>query len=326
MITSPSMMGAMRDQADNRVFHIVGVGGPLSGSISRADVLPTGFNVCGFGSTYTDLTNGAVYINEGTNVNLYWTPMSYSGPGLLGAWDDFRGVTLAALSDTVASVLMGSGIRIFGAGLDETDGGGVVTPGLDGTVLRLTSSATTNLPVALSVGGSTVMFKPGIHGPLVVDSLFTIITDLLTKRVLLGFIGTAADGLVSPVTGSTVTLTLVQDDVSGVMFDSALTVATGWMLPHNKADEAASVLTTTSGIDTGTVVDAVGTYQRMRVEISAAGVMTAFRNKIQIGQISASASTTVAVAPVLLISGTSSAIDVMDVKHFGAWGSRVQGN
>jgi hypothetical protein len=326
MITSPSMMGAMRDQADNRVFHIVGAGGPLSGSISRTDVLPTGFNVCGFGSTYTDLTNGAVYINEGTNVNLYWTPSGYNQPGIFGGWDDFRGVLLAALSDTVAGVQLASGVRLFGAGVDEIDGGGVVSIGEGGPVLRLTSSATANLPAALGLGiDASVPFQPDTHGPLVVDSLFTVVTDLLTKRVFQGFIGTAANALVSPVTGSTVTLTLVQDDVAGVMFDSALTDAAGLMAPHNKSDEAATLLVTAAGVDLGVDISAVATYQRMRVEISRAGVMTIFKDKIQIGQILAALDANEETAPVLLVSGTTSAVDIIDVKYFGAWGVRPQG-
>lgn len=311
------------DKALKNVFDLYGTGAPLSGSSARADFKPTGLGICGFGSVYTDIASGVRYVNEGTKSALYWTPVSFSQQGLLGVFTDWRNGVGHAHASTVASVITPEGVRIFGAGADETDAGVVVTQGANGAVARVTSSATTNLPVALSMGGSTVIFDPATNGPLVVDAIFTIITDLLTKRVFIGFIGTAADALVSPATGSTVTITLVQDNLSGMMFDAALTAATRWFAAHNKADEAASHLVSATGVDTGVNVAAVTVYQRLRVEISATGVMTCFINKAQVTQIAASASPTVDLAPVLLISGSSSAIDVMDVKQFAAWGNRV---
>lgn len=325
MITTPSMMGALRDRADNNVFDLVGAGGPLSGSSSRTDFLPTGFNVAGKGSTYRDVTNNVMYINEGTKTALYWTPISFTQQNLLGCYSDFRDAVGKAHADTGTNYnIPGSGVRVFGSGIDETDSGLVVTLGANGAVARLTSSATaTALPAALGFGSSTALFDPATNGPLVVDCKFTVVTDLLTKRVFVGFTGTTADALVSPVTGSTLTLTLVQDDVSGVMFDSAMTAATRLFAPHNKADEAASILTTATGVDTGVAVAAVGTYMRYRVEISPTGVMTVFLDGVQVTQISASASATVDLSPVLLLSGTTTAVDAIDIKHFGAWGTRV---
>jgi hypothetical protein len=315
----------LREAADLGIFQLVGAGGPLSGSSSRADFLPTGFDMAGFGARYYDTTNGVMYTNEGTRTNLYWTPTYFPQIGLIGTYTDFRDGAGKAHSDTGTNYLIpGSGVRVFGSGIDETDSGLVITQGANGAVGRLTSSATaTALPAALGFGGSTVLFDPATNGPLVVDAKFTVVTDLLTKRVFLGFTGTSADALVSPVTGSTLTLTLVQDDVSGMMFDSAMTAATEIFAPHNKADEAASILTTATGVDTGVVIPAVGTYHRWRVEISPTGVMTVFINAVQVTQIAASASATVDVSPVLLLSGTTTAIDAIDIKFFMTWGSRV---
>lgn len=319
-----NIQGMLKEMGDAGVFRMVGLGGPLSGSVSRADFPPTGLGMAGYMATYRDLTNGVEYYNEGTKDNLYWTPTNFVQTGLLGTWSDFRDGVGKANADTAASVLLGgTGIRVFGLGVAQTDSGLVVTLGANGAVARLTSSATTNLPAVLGFMGSTVPYDPATNGPLTVDAKFTVVTDLLTKRVFLGFVGTAADGLVSPVTGSTLTLTLVQDDVSGMMFDSGMTAATEIFAPHNKADEAASILSTATGVDTGATVAAVATYQRWRVELSAAGVMTVFINGVQVTQISASSSTTVDLAPILLVSGTSSAVDILDVKHWATWGTRV---
>lgn len=51
--------------------------------------------------------------------------------------------------------------------------------------------------------------------------------------------------------------------------------------------------------------------------------MTVFKDKVQITQIAASASATVDLSPFLLLSGTTTAIDAIDVKYFATWGTRV---
>lgn len=320
-------MGALRDQADNNVFNIVGAGGPLSGSISRADALPTGFNVCGFGSTYVDLTNGAIYVNEGTKTDLYWTPISFDQPGILGWWSNFRDSVGKAIADTAATVtLVGSGIRIFGSGINETDSGFVPAIAEDGAIGTLTASATSGKTAALGVGLTTsVPYQPDSHGPLVVDSLCAQSAAITSRSFGIGFIGTAADALAMPVTGATLTLTLVQDDVALMLFDTGLTDGDRFFAAHNKSDEAASHLTSATGVDTGVDVAAAGTYQRLRVEITAAGVMTCFVDKIQVTQISAALDVDEEIAPVLIINSLASATKAMLVKYFGAWGVRAQG-
>lgn len=328
MITHQTMMGALKDQADNNVFHLVGTGGPLSGSSSRADYLPTGFNVAGFGSTYTDLTNGAVYVNEGTKTNLYWTPISYDQAGVLGWRSDFRDGVGKANSDTGATATIpGSGIRVFGSGIAEIDSGLAIAIAEDGAIGTLQATATTGgLLAALGVGITTsVPFQPDRHGPIVVDALCAQSAAITTRRFFIGFLGTAADALANPVTGSTITITLVQDDLAGLTFDTDLTDADRLFAPHNKSDEAATILTTATGVDTGVDVAAAGTYQRFRVEISAAGVMTCFVDKIQVTQISASLDVDEEVAPVLLICAPTTATKAMLVKYFGAWGVRASG-
>lgn len=302
----------------NNVYHFVGEDAPLSGTDG------TGVNICGLGSTYIDTVTGVKYINEGSLTTPYWTPISFRQINLRGIYDDFRNPTGLAITDTSTSYYTGGATRVFGLGIAQADSGFVATHGLEGAVGRLTSSASSNTPAALGYGGATVAFKPGTNGPLVIDVIQKQITSLAARRNFVGFLGTAADGLVSPVTGSTLTLTLVQDDVSGLLFDAGLTAATRWFAPHNKADEAASILTSAAGVDTGVDVTAAdtGAYQRLRVEIRRDGKMVCFIDKVQVTSIASSASLTVALAPVALVSSSTTTVKIADFKHFAAWACR----
>lgn len=326
MIATANIWAAFKDKALNNVWDLVGAGAPVSGSGLSTNVTPpTGLGFAGFGSSYRNLTNGVEYWNEGTALNPYWTPRNINHPALLSWYSDFKDGVGKAIADTAATAtLVGSGLRIFGNAIIDVDSGLTIAIGEDGPIASLIASATANDVAALGVGITTsVPFQPDSHGPLVIDALITNSSAITLRRFFMGFIGTAADALVSPVTGTTLTLTLVQDDLAGLFFDVGLTDGDRLFAPHNKSDEAATILTTATGVDTGVDIAAAGTYQRLRIEISAAGVMTCFVNKIQVTQIAASLDANEEVAPVLLIASTSSATKTLLVKKFATWGSRA---
>lgn len=324
MVMMKNMFARLKIDAQNGVYDSSGFGAPVSGTGSTA----TGLNVSGPGSRYIDLNTGVVYWNEGTAASPYWTPENYLHPQLLSWFTDFRdgvGVAVAATDATVT--LAGSGIRLFGSGIEETDSGVTVAIGEDGPIASVIASAADAKLVAIGVGITTsVPFQPNTHGPLVIDVLVAMSSALTLRRFFCGFIGTAADALVSPATGSTTTITLVQDDLAGLFYDAALTAASRLFAPHNKSDEAATIATTATGVDTGVNFPAAGTYTRLRVEISAAGVMTCFIDKAQVTQISAALDVDEEVAPVLLVASTSAATKTMLVKRFATWGYRRSGN
>ena len=324
MITTTSMWAEHKDRVLNGVFNLVGSGGPVSGSaFSISGVRPTGLGVAGYGSRYLNLSNGVEYWNEGTILSPYWTPIDFNHPALLAFQDDFRNGVGEALTATNTNALLArSGIRIHGDGLSEVDSGAVVTFAEDGPILTLTTTDEVNHLVVLSQGDTNPIFQPDRHAPLVADVLFTSVSAITLRRYFLGALGTIADALVSPVTGSTTTLTLVQDDVAGMFMDAALTDAAGIFLPHNKSDEAASIATTATGVDTGYDVEAAATYQRWRIEINSAGVLTAFKNKVQIGQISAALDADEELALAFLIASTSTAVKSCIVKKVAFWGQR----
>lgn len=317
-MNTASIWSELGERARHGVYNLVGSGGPLSGTSG------TGVNIAGAGSFYFDKTNQVVYINEGDKATPYWTPVSFTQRGLISWHSDFRDGVGKAVSDTaVLATLTGSGIKIFGQGIAETDSGFVPAIGEGGAVGTLTTTDEASHTAAIGVGLTTSLpFQPDTHGPIVVDALVAQSSAITLRTMFFGFAGALADALDPIVTGSGTTLTLVLDDLAGLYFDVGLTDTDRYFAPHNKSNEAATIATTATGVDTGVDVAVAGTYQRLRVQISAAGVMTCFVNKAQVSQISAALDVDEEVGPVLCLSSTSTAVKSALVKHFSAWGTR----
>ena len=292
---------------------------PLSGTSGTPLGMPAG-------SLYINTSSYAVYVNEGTKTSPYWTPIHFDQPGLRAWWSDFRADTPAAITDTAASELLRSGVRIHGQGIAETDSGGAVTFTAElGSIMRLTTTDEDGHTICLSPGmGDTVEFmQPDTHGPLVIDVEFSHVSAITLRATFAGFIAAIADALDPVVTGGTTTLTLVQDDLAGLFQDVGLTDTDGLFAPHNKSDEAASIATTAAGVDCSTTISAAGTYQRWRVEISRAGAMACFVNKAQVTRIAASLDVDEEVQPVFYIESTSTAVKSVDLKRIAMWGLRA---
>lgn len=322
-----NLIADVKNNVENGVFRLSGNGAPVSGAIGSLGLEPTGINIAGPGSLYTDIATGVVFFNEGTAAAPYWTPINYNQRGLLSWFSDFRDGVGKALADTATTLTAGgSGIRTFGQGIDETDSGLVIAIGEDGAIGSLTTTDEAAHVAALGVGISgSVPFQPDRHGPITIDVLMSMSSLITLRAMFCGFLGTAADALDPPATGSGTTITLVQDDMAGLFQSVGLTATSRFFAPHNKSDEAATIATTATGVDTGVNLAAAGTYQRLRVEISPAGIMTCFIDKTQVTQISASLDTDEEIAPVLAIMSTSAATKTMLVKQFAAWGYRPSG-
>lgn len=275
------------------------------------------------GSIMLDSTNGVVFVNEGTALSPYWTPVSFDQAPLFGLHTDFRDRAGKALADTAAqSFLIGSGLRIFGQGVEVNGDSGLVvnTAGEGGSSGRI--HATNEVAHVIAIGMEAGVMQPDQHGKLVVDVEFASVSDILVRTFFVGFIGTADDALDPAVTGVTVTLTLVQDDLAGLLMDSRLTDAAGLMAAHNKSNEAATLLVSATGVDTGSDVEAAATFQRLRVEITAAGLMLCFKDKVQIASIAASLDVDEEVSPVFFMETTDAVTKTCDVRRFSAWAYR----
>ena len=320
MITQANVWALLKDKANQGVHDIFGSGAPVSGTAG------TGLSICGNGSKYLDINSKVTYYNEGNATNPYWTPEGYVGHPNLQAWfTDFRDGVGKAHADTAATVFLpGSGIRVHGQGIAETDSGLVVTFEEGGAVGTLTTTDEDAHLVALSCGASNsspLPLQPDTHGPMVVEATVRMDTALTVRRFFMGFLGTCADALDPPATGATVTITLVQDDLAGLFFDAGLTAATLLCAIHNKSDEAATQ--TVSATTTGTVFPAAATHVRLRVEISEAGTMYCFVNRILVATVPLALDVDEEVAPVLLVGSTSAAVKAMGVRRFAAWAKRA---
>lgn len=71
MIYGPSLWGAIKDLAENNVWHLTGSGAPTNGTSG------TGVNLAGPGSTYTDTATGYKYNNTGTMASPVWVRSQY---------------------------------------------------------------------------------------------------------------------------------------------------------------------------------------------------------------------------------------------------------
>lgn len=320
--------------ADNLITRGVGIVGRLalfgggqvmSGSAAPASGTSATPPNAPAGSLYLHTTTGAVYINEGTKASPYWTPVSYDQPGLRAWHTDFRSAVGKSITDTAATLILQEGVRVHGQGIAEAaDSGLVVTYTAElGSIAALSTTNESAHLAALGVGTTVLPFQPDVHGPLVIDVEFTNNTAITDRANFCGFIGAAADALDPVCTGATTVITLVLDDLAGLYMDSGLTDSDGIFAPHNKSNEAATIATTATGVDVSKTIPAAATYTRWRVEISTAGLMTCFIDKVQVASIAASLDGDEEVAPVFYIEANAAAIKQVDVKRFATWGARA---
>jgi len=286
--------------------------------------LGTGAGASGKGSTFTNILTGVKYVNEGTAASPYWTPMDYNHRGLISWHSDFRdGVGSPVAGTNASTTIPGSGLRVFGTAEPNATGGLTVAQGAGGAVATMFCGTTTGLLIALGVGGATVPFKPSTMGPLVIDCSNVIqITDNDLRRFFMGFVGAAADALVSPVTGSTVTLTNVQTDVAGFIFDVGLTATERIFVTHNKANDTPTLVVTAAGVDTG-IDNVLGVAQRFRVEVDALGNVKFFIDKLQVSTFALGLTPATNLSPIIALHSTTAAAKNMSLRQFATWANRV---
>ena len=279
------------------------------------------------GALCRDTNDDVLYINEGTLASPYWTPAGFDQRGLFGWYSDFRDGVGKAHADTAATAtIAGSGIRVHGQGVAETDSGLVVSMSDQGALGRITTTDEDAHTLVLSVGtGTTPVFQPDQNGTVVVDTEVSHVSAITLRSLFLGFCGSAADALDEVVTGATTTISFaatIGDDVAGLFFDVGLTDGDRYFYPTDKGNANASIATT--ACDSGVDVAAAGTFQRLRVEVDADGGVRFFVNKALVAtKAAATLDVDEEIHPVLILGSTSTAVKSADVKHFAAWGGRV---
>ncbi len=285
-----------------------GTGGTLAGVIQA-------------GALLWDTTNGVLFINEGTLTSPYYTPAGYDQAPLFGVNSDWRDGAGMVIGDTTSDLTIpGSGVRVFGNGSAEVDSGLVVqTAGEGGVQMRMTT--TDEIEHMLAIGMDAGVMQPDQHQLMVIDVEFTNVSAITARAMFLGFLGTATGALIPAVTGATTVATLVQNDLQGLWFDTGLTDVDRIFGVHNKANADATQDLTADG-DTSINIAAAGTYQRLRVEIDAAGNMLGFIDKAQVYSALLAALVTEEMTPVFYLEAQATAIKTADVKRFAAWAYR----
>ena len=278
---------------------------------------------------YTGGANPVLFWNEGTRLSPYWTPVGFDQVGLLGVYEDFRGPDPKGIADVTAALNAASGMRVFGQGVVEVDSG--VLKGTDVAGSHVGEMRTTDEDehvVALGLGSAVAMLVPEDHGTLVIDITWAQLTDILTRRLFVGFAGEAADALDPLISIATTVITFVAagtegDDMAGICMDANAGDPDALYLAHVKANAAATIATTATGVDLSTNLAVAATYQRFRLEVTQAGVITAFIDKVQVSRITAALTPATALLPVAALmveSGTT--ILKATVKQYMAWGLR----
>jgi hypothetical protein len=292
-------------------------GGPASGTGGALA------GIAGPGSQYYDTTNGLLYFNEGTLASPYWSPVSFDQPNLYGVSSQFNDQAGKAVANTDAeAVIPGSGIRVFGQGVTETDSGAVAQAAAEGgIVMRLTT--TNEAAHLIAMGMDAGVYQPDTHGMMVIDVELTNVSAITARAMFCGFLGTAADALDPAVTGATTVATLVQDDLCGLWFDSGLTDADALHGVHNKSDEAATQDLTADTLDTATNIAAAGTYQRLRVEVDADGTSRMFVDKTLVYTNTAALDDDEEVSPVFYLESNAAATKSCDVRRFSCWAAKA---
>ena len=281
------------------------------------------------GSIYTDDVTGVSFKNFGSATSPYWYPTDFSQPKLLGWFSDWRDGAGKAHADTAATATVaGSGIRVHGQGIAETDSGLVITMTATdgkGAVGTLTTTDEDAHTAVVSVGlGTTPVFQPDQNGTVVVDTLLTNVSAITLRAAFLGFCGSAADALDPLMTYSATTISFadtIADDVAGLTFSVELTDTDRWFAPHDKANASASIATTATGVDTGVDVAAAGTYQFLRTEVDADGAVRMFIDKAQVASFAAGTlDTDEEIHPLVYVESTSTAVKAIAMRHFATWG------
>ena len=302
--------------AQSRMRPWQNAGPPVSGTAGTY----AGEGLLEVGALLWDITNGVLYVNEGTVDSPYWTPVGLDQAPLFGVHTDFRDGVGVAITGTAMSVtLAGSGVRVFGDGHADTDSGLVPqTAGEGGIEARMT---TTDEDLhMLALGMDAGVMQPDQHKQLVIDVELSMVTAITDRALFVGFLGMAADALVAAVTGATTIATLVQDDLAGLHMDSGYTDADGIHGVHNKSNAAATITAVVAS--PATALAAAGTYQRFRVEIAANGNALGFVDKVQMWSQAIALDVDEECTPVCYLEANAAAIKEADVRRFSAWAYR----
>jgi len=273
------------------------------------------------GGIWLDRSKGVTYVNAGSRAASYWYPHE-DGGALWGFHSDFSDDQGKAEADTATeAILTASGLRVFGQGVEVNgDSGMVKQAGVEGGGFARIS-ATDEIAHTIAVGTDAI-FQPDIHGPIILETEVSQVSAITLRGAGFGFLGALADALDPAVTAATTVTTLVQDDLALLHFNVGYTDGDRYFVGHNKSNADATQSTATGGRDTGVNVAAAGTSNLLRAELTAAGDVRFFIDKVRVGTYLLALDADEETGGVYYLESTSTATKAADMRRFDIWAHR----
>lgn len=251
----------------------------------------------GLGANTSTGLPGPLISRGGLMVGEHGSQIMMHGPKQIAIFDDFLAVAAAAPSAVLWSLLEGT---------DSATSAELVAAAKDG-VLRITTG-----DAGTGFAADAAQIVNGLHwyaadGGLAMEARVKL-SAITTCTAFVGFTDSVSlEQSILFATGSTFTTNAT--DACGFLFDTVSTNDT-WYLTGVANDVDATMQDTT-------FAPVAATYETFRVELSATGVATFFRNGVQVGTAMTGAVTpTVALTPTIYVSKLSVAASMtMDIDY-----------
>lgn len=243
--------------------------------------------------------------------------MPQSGYGRIRLFNDFCGPEIP-VATAIAYGAASGGMHRLGdyrvtGDLIETDTG-VVGLAKTGGWVRISGNNEDGKGVAI---GTEAVFSPSLNGPLALEARVEL-RIITTTSCFVGFAGLNADDVAEPVTSTGTTITYVDTNVAGFIFDSQLT-AKEWHMPYSGG--TATAPTASNDVDSD-ILPVAAESVILRVEIDTNGTVRWYIDG-ELKQTQANAvSTTVLLAGLCGAWGTTTTATDIDVDYLAIEGNR----
>tara|TARA_R100000458_G_C8191191_1_gene184848 strand:+ start:54 stop:803 length:750 start_codon:yes stop_codon:yes gene_type:complete len=232
--------------------------------------------------------------------------MAQTGYGKIKIFEDFLGGEDIVANTAATRTFGGSGLRVLGQGISETDSGIVAgeTDANNGVgILTTTNEADHSCGVATSQS-----FVVGKMGTIVAECRVQF-PDLDTKEFYFGLTDENEDAenlQGSTIHGETATITLSASNLCGFLLSAELTDDEDWHMVYNGGTTTGE--TTSTNIDAD--VDAVaGEYDILRVEVAVNGTARWYINGVLKQTVENAVSTTAELAVIAMVEAKTAAIE-----------------
>ena len=244
--------------------------------------------------------------------------MAQSGYGKIRLLNDFCGPEIPVANAVAYGTTAGGchyylgDFRVTGD-LVETDTG-VVGLGKTGGWVRIGGNNEDGKGAAI---GTEAVFSASLNGPLAVEARVEL-RIITTTVVYIGFAGLNADDVAEPVTATGTTLTLVDGNLAGFLFDSQLT-AKQWHMVYNGGTVTGPTVST--NVESG-ILPVAAESVVLRVEIDPNGTVRWYINGVLKQTVANAVSLTTLLAALVGAWGTTTTATDVDCDYLAVEANR----